>query len=63
MTNHPPMFAREAEEQSKWNEGFKAGISEVLYELEAAVEKTEDLEGPTKTWVKELSAKITQKYL
>ena len=63
MTKIPPYFAAQMEEQKKWDEGFKAGISEVLYELEAAVEKTEDLEGPTKVWVKELSAKITQKYL
>lgn len=63
MTNHPPMFAREAEEQSKWNDGFKAGIAEVIYELESAAENSQDLEGPTKLWVKDLSAKINQKYL
>ena len=63
MTNHPPMFAREAEDQSKWDEGFKAGIAEVLHELETAVEGSQDLEGPTKMWVRDLSTKITQKYL
>jgi len=63
MTNHPPMFAAQAEAQSKWDEGFKAGIAEVLHELSSAVEKNQDLEGPTKDWVDELSTKITKKYL
>jgi len=63
MTNHPPMFARQAEEQSKWDEGFKAGIAEALHELNEAAENTADLEAPTKEWVSDLSAKITQKYL
>ena len=63
MTNHPPMFAAQAIEQSKWDNGFKAGISEVLHELNSAVEKSSDLEGPTKDWVSELSVKITKKYL
>ena len=62
MTNHPPMFAREAEEQSKWNDGFKAGIAEVVHEMEAAVERSEDLEGPTKQWVEEFSTKLLKKY-
>ena len=62
MTNHPPMFAREAEEQSKWNEGFKAGVKEVLHELQNAVDES-DLEGPTREWVEELSAKTSSKYI
>lgn len=62
MTNHPPMFAREAEEQGKWDEGFKAGIAEVLHELESAA-NTADLEAPTKEWVKDLSDKLSRKYL
>ncbi len=62
MTNHPPMFAREAEEQGKWNDGFKAGIAEVIHEMEAVIEKSNDLEGPTKEWVSEFSAKLTKKY-
>jgi hypothetical protein len=56
------MFAREAEEQSKWNDGFKAGIAEVVHEMESAVSKNEDLEGPTKQWVAEFSAKLLKKY-
>lgn len=63
MTNHPPMFASQAAEQGKWDEGFKAGISEVLHELASAVEKSSDLEAPTKDWVSDLSVKITKKYL
>ncbi len=63
MTNHPPMFAREAEEQGKWNEGFKAGIAEVLAELEASIDKGQDLEAPTKEWTSDFVAKISQKYL
>jgi len=62
MTNHPPMFAREAEEQGKWDEGFKAGIAEVLHELESATSST-DLEAPTKEWVQDLSTKLSRKYL
>lgn len=62
MTNHPPMFAREAEEQSKWNDGFKAGIAEVIHEMESAVAKVEDLEGPTKQWIAEFSSKLIKKY-
>lgn len=63
MTNHPPVFASQAAEQKKWDDGFKAGIAEVLHELEGAVEKSSDLEGPTKEWVAELSTKLTKKYL
>jgi hypothetical protein len=57
------MFASQIADQKKWDEGFKAGIAEVLHELSSAAEKSSDLEGPTKDWVHELSTKITQKYL
>jgi hypothetical protein len=57
------MFAREAEEQSKWNDGFKAGIAEVLFELESAIDRGQDLEAPTKEWASEFVSKINQKYL
>jgi len=63
MTNHPPMFASQAADQKKWDEGFKAGIAEVLHELSSAAEKNADLEAPTKAWVDDLATKITQKYL
>lgn len=56
------MFASQIEDQKKWDDGFKAGITEVLHELESAAE-VEDLEGPTKQWVSELTAKVTRKYL
>lgn len=62
MTHHPPMFAREAEDQGKWDEGFKAGVKEVLHELETAISET-DLEGPTREWVQDLSTKLSTKYL
>ena len=62
MTNHPPMFAREAEEQGKWDEGFKAGISEVLSALDDA-RKDDDLEAPTKQWVDDFKQKVSNKYL
>jgi hypothetical protein len=56
------MFAREAEDQGKWDEGFKAGIAEVLHELESAT-NSEDLEASTKEWAQGLSAKLSRKYL
>jgi hypothetical protein len=56
------MFAREAEDQGKWDEGFKAGIAEVLHELESAASSA-DLEAPTKEWVQDLSTKLSRKYL
>ena len=64
MTNHPPMFARQIEEQNYWNDGFKAGIKEVLNELEkASFSGDTDLESPTNSWAREFSLKIEQKYL
>lgn len=63
MTNHPPMFASQAAEQKNWDEGFKAGIAEALHELSSAAEHNEDLEGPTKTWVADLTNKLNKKYL
>jgi hypothetical protein len=63
MTNHPPMFASQIADQGKWDEGFKAGIAEVLHELESAVESSADLEAPTKEWVADLATKLNRKYL
>ena len=62
MTNHPPMFASQAAEQKKWDEGFKAGIAEALHELSLAAENNSDLESPSKDWVLDLSTKISKKY-
>jgi hypothetical protein len=50
------------EEQKKWDSGFKAGVAEVVAALEESV-SAEDLEGPTKDWVKDFSAKVSKKYL
>lgn len=56
------MFASQAAEQKKWDEGFKAGIAEALHELSLAAENNSDLESPSKDWVLDLSTKITKKY-
>jgi len=61
MISHPPMFSSEKKEQAKWDIGFKAGVAEVLHELEAAVERS-DLEGPTIEWVRDFAQKLTNKY-
>lgn len=62
MTSHPPMFSSDKKEQKKWDDGFKAGVAEVLHELDSAVEVT-DLESPTTAWVQELSQKLSKKYV
>lgn len=62
MTPTPPYFIAQMEEQKKWDDGFKAGISEVLHALEESV-NGEDLESPTKDWVIDFSQKLTNKYL
>jgi hypothetical protein len=50
------------EDQKKWDEGFKAGIAEVLNALDDTATSS-DLEGPTKDWVNEFKQKISNKYL
>jgi len=62
MTSHPPMFSSDKKEQKEWDDGFKAGVAEVLHELESAVEVA-DLESPTTAWVQELSQKLIKKYV
>lgn len=62
MVMHPPAFASQAEEQAKWNEGFVAGVKEVLHELENAVDDG-DNESPTKEWVSNLSIRLQNKYI
>lgn len=42
MVNHPPAFSSQKEEQDKWNEGFSAGVKEVLAEMENSIEVVED---------------------
>lgn len=42
MVNHPPAFSSQKEEQDKWNEGFTAGIKEVLAEIESSSEGSDE---------------------
>ena len=62
MPKIPPYFATQMQEQKKWDDGFKAGIAEVLSALEEGTVNT-DLEAPTKDWVHEFKQKISNKYL
>ncbi len=62
MTPTPPYFQSQMEEQKKWDDGFKAGVAEVVAALGESV-SSDDLEGPTKDWVKDFKAKISKKYL
>lgn len=61
MVMHPPAFASQKEEQDKWNEGFVAGVKEVLHEIESKLDAG-DPEGPTRKWVEETSTKLLNKY-
>ena len=49
------------EQQVQWNEGFLAGMKEVLHELNSAL-NGEDPESPTRKWVEEFSYKVESKY-
>ncbi len=62
MTPIPPYFLAQMEEQKQWNDGFKAGIAEVLNAL-AEFRSESDLESPTKDWVTEFNQKLSNKYL
>lgn len=62
MTPTPPYFQSQMEEQKKWDAGFKAGVAEVIAALSESV-SSEDLESPTKDWVKEFNDKFSRKYL
>ena len=62
MTPTPPYFLAQMEEQKKWDDGFKAGVAEVVYALSENA-SSEDLESPTKDWVKDFSEKMSSKYL
>lgn len=62
MTPTPPYFQSQMEEQKKWDNGFKAGAQEIIAALEESV-SSEDMESPTKAWVKDFSDKVSKKYL
>lgn len=62
MTPTPPYFITQMEDQKKWDDGFKAGITEVLTALsEGASEST--IDDSTKTWISDFSQKFSNKYL
>lgn len=62
MTPTPPYFLAQMEEQKQWNDGFKAGISEVLTALTESISEA-DLEAPSKDWASDFRQKISNKYL
>ena len=62
MTPTPPYFQSQMEEQKKWDDGFKAGVAEVVHALEDS-SHSDDLEAPTKEWVRDFKEKISKKYL
>jgi hypothetical protein len=62
MTPIPPYFQSQMEEQQKWDDGFKAGIAEVVNSL-AESASSEELDGSTQDWVKDFTDKMTKKYL
>ena len=62
MVSHPPAFQSQMEDQKKWDEGFVAGVKEVLHELESTLD-VDDPEAPTRKWVEETSAKLINRYI
>lgn len=62
MVMHPPAFESQKAETDKWNEGFAAGLKEAMHEIESHLD-VNDPEGPTRKWVEETTAKLTNKYL
>jgi hypothetical protein len=62
MTNYPPNFISKVADKS-WDEGFKAGIQEVIHELETRIDHAgEDAEAPTKNWVQTVAIQLVNKY-
>ncbi len=62
MTPVPPYFQSQMEEQQKWNDGFKAGIAEVIDKLDSSV-SSEEQGGPTKEWLENFSKTVSRVYL
>ena len=56
------MFASQIAEQNLWDEGFKAGIAEVLHELDSVATDVPTESEPTKEWVAEFSEKLSRKF-
>lgn len=59
MVLYPPNFMSKLAEE-KWNEGFKAGVQEVLYALKE--QPSGEAGSPNEQWVKEFSEKLEKKY-
>lgn len=62
MVSHPPMFASQIAEQNLWNEGFKAGIAEVLHELASESADADTTDAPTEEWVSDFSEKLSRRF-
>ena len=62
MTPTPPYFQSQMEEQKKWEDGFKAGIQEVVTSLQENA-SAEDVELAINNWVKDFNDKLAKKYL
>ena len=64
MTNYyPPNFISKVADRS-WDDGFKAGIQEVIHELESRIDHAgENPEAPTKEWVHTMAIQIVNKYV
>jgi hypothetical protein len=62
MTPIPPFFITQMEEQKKWDDGFKAGIAEVIDKLDSSL-NSDELDGPTKEWLENFSKTVSRVYL
>ena len=62
MTPIPPYFASQMEEQKKWEDGFKAGIQEVVTSLQENA-SSEDVAKAINDWVLDFNDKLAKKYL
>lgn len=62
MVSHPPMFASQIAEEKVWEDGFKAGVSEVLHELDSASVDATTEGAPTREWVVQFSEKLSRRF-
>lgn len=64
MSPYPPYFESQIKDQKLWNEGFSAGVLEVVQLLQDFIANgSDDLEAPTPAWVKDFSDRVSQRYL
>jgi hypothetical protein len=56
------MFASQIAEQNLWDEGFKAGIAEVLHELATESADADTTDAPTEEWVSDFSEKLSRRF-